>query len=70
MEDGELFDVGFEEGGESAHPEHALVEGFPGVGFGGGSRRGLGLAAESFGREGVKAAEEDAGRGVEGLDHK
>ena len=38
--DGELFDVGFEEGGESAHPEHALVEGFPGIGFGGARGEG------------------------------
>jgi hypothetical protein len=38
--DGELFDVGFEERGEAAHPEDALVEGFFGVGLGGARGEG------------------------------
>ena len=37
---GELFEVGFEQRGEAAHPEHALVEGLPGIGL--GSARGEG----------------------------
>ena len=32
--DGELFEVGFEQRGEAAHPEDALVEGLFGVGLG------------------------------------
>ena len=67
--DGELFEVGVEQGGEATHPEDALVEGLAGVGF--CSARGDGdLGVEGFRGEGIEAAEKLAVGRIQGLDHR
>ncbi len=66
---GELFDVGFEERGEAAHPEDALVEGLAGVGLGGARGEGE-LGVEGFRCEWIEAAEKLSIGRIEGLDHR
>ena len=68
-EGGELFNVAFEQGREAAHPEDALVEGLARVGLGGAGGDGE-AGVESLGREGVEAAEENAGGWIQRLDHR
>ncbi len=65
--EGEVVDIVFEQGGELAHTEGAVLDGHGGVGGEGVGGEGD-LLAYGFVGEGFEGAEELAGCGIDGLD--